>query len=1413
MTIYQQKVELVLAAWPKTKITELVTRLILNCHGTAFQKLQLHQTELLAENDEKSVKKIIKILGGQWGKISLEQQYQDAEAALFQTQQKADETNSYLARSDVQWMKLLAQKLRLEDLQAYAVLRGSQLSPEDKKKVVLESDSSLDGKLTMNRVSEAIRLLGASFFQDMTGGKRSARTKVYDPSSALLAETVEGEVNETFAANHEDLEEDFIEGLIQEGDEDATLVADFEQAASETLQEDMALAEAYNAYQDARRRLSEKFRNRGFWPTSKSNYNSGKGKGGKFQNKGKGKSQPFGNRPRRSLQDRIMNSTCRICERQGHWKAECPYRNSGPPSQTQSTAASQAPTTTVVMEAQSGIQDPLPMEFMNLPEHKTLDEEDSAEANFESHSMIFHEKGHADVYHTGIQHESWGYKHHHVGPGHERLRRRITRNEGHTKTNSPVRYSNRVRLSLHETIRPKSPKRIRPEPTRLTTDHSQVVKFTVITVPRTLQNPQDQVDVVCFATYGSMGVLDLGASKTVIGSDFVPDLIDSLCPANRQQLTRGECKVTFRFGNQGTLQSQQAIIIPIGSLLLKIAVVPGGTPFLLSNLLMRAMSAQIDCERHQLTSPMLSEPIKLKLTNRGLFLIDLDELATRARRRTTNTTTQSAPTETFVSECREETVAPAAAENTTMQTIMQTDCTIANIPNSEFPEVMNNPTEAHACTESSPATVTSSDLPPEDPKSSLSDVAAGTSSSHASADSSESHRSGSPDPCRLGHGHHRLRIQAQGEVVSGSLVGRPRVGHVHGHPLSSQPEAISSTISSLRGTVSGGAREAPNASAGVDQSRPQVLQAESGCSQDQSQGQSIDRQTILKSAQRSPGISSVPPRCGHPGGLRGRLGSTRDVIPSDYELRPTSPRPIADHERSHDDAGECLGTSHAVYRDPSPEDPAAGQRAVSDLIDLQADIHTATHTDRRKLNQLIVQISHELESQVSQQNSIGPRWVLGEVFCSDQSPLTQQVQNLGSKSFRFGLADGDLSTTEGRNKLFRKIALHRPKSIWFSPVCGPWSSWSNLNAACSLEQWDEHQKRRQQHLYQVALGIVLYRHQISHGDHFHWEQPGRSLMFKIPGMSEVQVHTQTCEFDMCRAGDLRDPVSRQPIKKAMEIMTTSKTMFNSLHGLTCNRQHTHQPIEGSVHTESGTIRRSTFTEVYPRKFARSIAKILHCIQFEKPFHWNAKIHVSQFRTDPVYAARTGTVPYRDRFPKSELIQPLPEDDPRLKRRRLNGKQNIEASQELCQDIIRRAMQEVPRVGKRVIQDPQTRQLLQQIFPDKILISAIGCRGTDRTLGPPKNISPKEAPYRRTIMEIRHTGEVKYEAHWEKWDQLSQRQLVRPAHQCKLNVTVFCRDRTVPRQVSHQDTPMASPPTEGSEVLPENSATSSPRDSF
>ena len=75
----------------------------------------------------------------------------------------------------------------------------------------------------------------------------------------------------------------------------------------------------------------------------------------------------------------------------------------------------------------------------------------------------------------------------------------------------------------------------------------------------------------------------------------MPALIESF-PANvKKQLRRTTCEITFRFGNQGTLDSQHALVIPLNAigLGLKVAVVPGATPLLLSNTLVRTLKARI----------------------------------------------------------------------------------------------------------------------------------------------------------------------------------------------------------------------------------------------------------------------------------------------------------------------------------------------------------------------------------------------------------------------------------------------------------------------------------------------------------------------------------------------------------------------------------------------------------------------------------------------------------------------------------------------------------------------------------------------------------------------------------------------------------------------------------------------------
>ena len=119
-----------------------------------------------------------------------------------------------------------------------------------------------------------------------------------------------------------ELDAEFMEVMLAAEDQDALLVSSFEQELEDFLQDVPEMHDAMVTYLDARSQLLEKRRSRGFWPIKaggKDNRGFGKGKG-----RGKGKRQ------RDQLLARIAKSNCRLCNRRGHWKAECPNRDKNP---------------------------------------------------------------------------------------------------------------------------------------------------------------------------------------------------------------------------------------------------------------------------------------------------------------------------------------------------------------------------------------------------------------------------------------------------------------------------------------------------------------------------------------------------------------------------------------------------------------------------------------------------------------------------------------------------------------------------------------------------------------------------------------------------------------------------------------------------------------------------------------------------------------------------------------------------------------------------------------------------------------------------------------------------------------------------------------------------------------------------
>ena len=296
---------------------------------------------------------------------------------------------------------------------------------------------------------------------------------------------------------------------------------------------------------------------------------------------------------------------------------------------------------------------------------------------------------------------------------------------------------------------------------------------------------------------------------------------------------------------------------------------------------------------------------------------------------------------------------------------------------------------------------------------------------------------------------------------------------------------------------------------------------------------------------------------------------------------------------------------------------------------------------------------------------------------------------MGQQAFRFGLAQGDLSTVNGRRKLFQSIACHRPIHLWYSPVCGPWSSWSALNASRSAETQWEYQQKRSELRYQIALGNCSLPISGVQGTSFQLGTASKSLMLLHPGINEIHQHTQVSQFDMCEAGDLRDPMSKLHMKKGMQVVTTHEPIYRALHGLTCRKNHPHQQLEGSTHVHGHSILRTKFSEIYPRKFVRLVAKTMCNNTHRWPFNWKVGCGLNrQDHSDgtPVLAAghrRTVLKPQksqgRNNFARSQLSAPEETDETGVKRRRLDGKQGPVPNMKECQAMFQDIQKILPRV--------------------------------------------------------------------------------------------------------------------------------------
>jgi hypothetical protein len=210
-----------------------------------------------------------------------------------------------------------------------------------------------------------------------------------------------------------------------------------------------------------------------------------------------------------------------------------------------------------------------------------------------------------------------------------------------------------------------------------------------------------------------------------------------------------------------------------------------------------------------------------------------------------------------------------------------------------------------------------------------------------------------------------------------------------------------------------------------------------------------------------------------------------------------------------------------------------------------------------------------------------------EVFAGSTANTSKQVEVAGGNAIRIGLAWGqDLSTAVNRALLLELAKYVCPEHVVVAWQCTSVAGFSQLNYVRHEQSRPRIDSQRQLVGHWVNLFGDLYMIQHSANRFCHAENPSKSLAWLHPRIPKLP-NLLIAEFDQCMYG-LKSP--RPPHKhhhKTTYLATNSPVMFNHM-STRCNRQHDHEPLEGSYQGVSLT----KTAENYPVKMAKILVQAM-----------------------------------------------------------------------------------------------------------------------------------------------------------------------------------------------------------------------------
>ena len=173
----------------------------------------------------------------------------------------------------------------------------------------------------------------------------------------------------------------------------------------------------------------------------------------------------------------------------------------------------------------------------------------------------------------------------------------------------------------------------------------------------------------------------------------------------------------------------------------------------------------------------------------------------------------------------------------------------------------------------------------------------------------------------------------------------------------------------------------------------------------------------------------------------------------------------------------------------------------------------------------------------------------------------------------------DLATDVGTQRTLEELRLWKPRKVWWSPPCDPFSSLQNINQRTEEQVRKLKAKRRRGWRILRHIKWIIGQLQSEEADIEHYiEQPLRALSLRegpLVGLLPYEASFEGCRWDMVNT-------EGQSIKKSWRVLTTD-TKFASRFSRRCR----HAPGSHTTLTGGKNVSGSA---AYPEKLCKEIAE-------------------------------------------------------------------------------------------------------------------------------------------------------------------------------------------------------------------------------